>query len=562
MNNEKSTRRPLTKKQQQAVIVCALCALALIITISVTAVLVTKQIKAHEANNALDIEEDYNAIDYVADSSSVLPETENAGDAYLQETLFIGDSNTVRLYNNGLITLQQYCAKEGLTIQNATTTKFVNFKKDPKAYTIAEAVAKMKPRRVVITLGTNNASESASKEDFIDSYRKLITDIKNSYSYTDIIINSIPPVPKQHGKYSSISQKTIDSFNMALMELCEEMDCKFLNSAEALKDETGYGQAGYYSRDDIHLTLSGAKALLDYCATHAYKTEDRRPDTKDIAQRAEDFTTNGGSTAATATATPEAGFTATYHAQKGGTLSSGDKTGKTAIKAVIDDTTTSATVTAVPDNGYIFVGWSDGVASAERTDKDFKQNLDVTARFEALTLTLKSSVGKESLVGQELKFTASLNKDKYAKEEDIIWIVNGRKVDGASGSSYAFTPESEGKIEVYAEVTYNGQTLRSDKVNVEVKKPEPTATPKPTAAPTPTPTPAPTATPTPEPTPSPTATPTATPTPTPANTPVAPVETPTETPADKPVESPATGENEAQGDELKAEQGAADTQKA
>lgn len=542
MNNGKSTRRPLTKKQQQAVIVCAVCALALILTISVTAVLVTKQIKAHEVNaNSQETDEDYNAIDYVVDSGSVLVETENAGDSYLTDTLFIGDSNTVRLYNNGLITLQQYCAKEGLTIQNATSTKFVNFKKDPKAYTIAEAVAKMKPRRVVITLGTNNAAENSSEKDFIESYRKLISDIKSSYSYTDIIVNAIPPIPKQHAKYSSISQKTIDKYNMALIDMCEDMECKFLNSAEALKDETGYGQSGYYGKDDIHLTLSGAKTLLDYCATHAYSTEDRRPDTNNIAQRAEDFTSSSSNNA-TATATPEAGFTASYYVQpkNSGTLSSGELTGKSSIKIDVNDTKKSVTVTAVPNEGYVFVNWSDGITSLERTDKDFKQNLDVTALFVDLKLSV-SAAKKDATVGDELKFNAKLSKDKYAKADSIVWFVNGQKVDGASGESFSMKAENEGEVEVYAEVTYNSQKLRSGKVSVTVEKVKPTPTPDPTPTPTPaaTPTPSPTATPTPSPTATPTPSPTATPTPTPE-------ENPTEPQEQKPVESPSTGETENQ----------------
>ena len=47
-------------------------------------------------------------------SAALLPETADAGESYQKETLFLGDSNTVRLYANGLISLQQFCAKEGI----------------------------------------------------------------------------------------------------------------------------------------------------------------------------------------------------------------------------------------------------------------------------------------------------------------------------------------------------------------------------------------------------------------------------------------------------------------
>ena len=88
-------------------------------------------------------------------SSALLPETADAGEDYQKETLFIGDSNTVRLYANGLVSLQQFCAKEGIGTHAALTEGIVTFKKDNNSYTIAQAVAKMKPRRVVIMLAVS-----------------------------------------------------------------------------------------------------------------------------------------------------------------------------------------------------------------------------------------------------------------------------------------------------------------------------------------------------------------------------------------------------------------------
>lgn len=493
--------RQLTRKQQQAVVVCAVCALVLVITISVTAVLVTKQIRASQNPQDPDSQtSDYDDSNYTIDSTAVLEKTEDAGAEYLKDTLFIGDSNTVRLYNNGMVTLQQYCAKEGLTIQDANTMEIVSFKKDAKQYTIVDAITKMKPRRVLITLGTNNADGSLSEEDFIASYRKLIESIQNAYSYTDIIINAIPAIPQNHAKYPDLDQKVIDNYNMALAKLCEETNCKFLNSAQALKDENGYGKETYYNKDDIHLTSSGLKAMLDYYTTHAHKTEDRRPDTKNIATRAEDFTTNPTpESSAKPTEEPVAGFTASYHAQPSGsgTLTMNNESGKDSFKVDIKDAGDSVTVKAVPNEGNIFVKWSDGVTSMERTDKKFKQNLDVTAMFASLNLSI-SADRQDGTVDDEIQFKAKLSSDKYAKIDDVVWFVDGEKVDGVAGGSYKFSFEEAGTLKVAAEVTYNGQTVRSNTVKITVEA-KATATPTPAPTPTPTPTPAPTATPSPTP---------------------------------------------------------------
>ena len=109
--------------------------------------------------------------------------------------------------------------------------------------------------------------------------------IQESYPYTDIIVNTVPPVPANHANYPHMDQTKIDDFNMALLSMCEQMGLKFLNTAEVLKDANGYGREDYYQTGDIHLKPVGLKAMLSYLRTHAYTTDDRRPDTRTPALR-------------------------------------------------------------------------------------------------------------------------------------------------------------------------------------------------------------------------------------------------------------------------------------
>ena len=122
----------------------------------------------------------------------------------------------------------------------------------------------MKPRRVVIMLGTND--NGMNTEDFIGNYTALVQAIQASYPYTDIIVNTVPPVPSNHSNYPNMDQTRIDDFNMALLTMCEQLGVKFLNSAEALKDANGYGNVDYYQSGDIHLKPAGLKVLLSICA--------------------------------------------------------------------------------------------------------------------------------------------------------------------------------------------------------------------------------------------------------------------------------------------------------
>lgn len=492
----------MTPKQKQAAIVCAVCALAIVITASVTGVVVSGRIRAADAGSQSALGDGYNADAYVIDPSNtaVLAETADAGDEYLKDTLFLGDSNTVRFYQNGLLTLQQYCAQEGLTIQKALSEKFVTFKNDSNEYTLAEAAAMMKPRRVVITLGTNNGDGSMSAADFAAQYQSLVSAIQSSYPYTDIIVNAVPPIPASHSNYPAMSQETLDQFNMALADMCQQMGVKFLNSAEALKDSTGYGNSDYFVSNDIHMTKAGLKAILSYVTTHAYQTEDRRPNTSDIPTRSESFT-SGQSSTPTPTATAEVNFTAKYQVDSsgGGTLTSGDEKGKKSLSFEITDADTEITVKAVPDEGLTFIKWSDGVTTATRTDKKFKQNVNVTAIF--AKVGIKISGPSTAKAGEDYTLTASLTNSKYGDLTKVVWYIkvgDGEyKKQGIPGETYTFKVEEGKAYSLYAVLIYNDTELRSNVVSLDPPAATPTPTPTPTA--TPTATPAPTQEPTPTP---------------------------------------------------------------
>ena len=50
-------------------------------------------------------------------------------------------------------------------------------------------------------------------------------------------------------------------------------------------------------------------------------------------------------------------------------------------------------MTAVPDTGYEFVDWSDGIQTAERTDTNVTADLSVTANFARKSYTLTYTAG-------------------------------------------------------------------------------------------------------------------------------------------------------------------------
>lgn len=487
----------MTPMQHRAVLVCVLCVLAVLLTFGITTTLLKKEESAPSVPESVadpapgkDLLGHYQ-IDNT--SAALLTETADAGTDYLNNTLFLGDSNTVRLYNNGLISLQQFCAKEGIGTQVALSEGIVTFKKDPNHYTIPQAVAMMKPRRVVMTFGTNDTGMEVP--DFIAHYTALIQAIQQSYPYTDIIVNTVPPVPADHSNYPHMDQAKIDDFNMALLALCEQLGVRFLNSAEALKGSDGYGIADYYTSGDIHLKSAGLKAVLNYLRTHALQTEDRRPDTNNIPTRTMEYVSNpssavaapsseavsssesqaesaGSSESSSSESTGEnKKFEARYRVDKngGGTLSVGNDTGNSSVTYTVTDPDKSITVTAVPAEGHVFVKWSDGLTSKTRTDTDFKQNLDVTAVFGTASVQITSE-GKGA-VGSSYTFKAALS-GKYAKTENLRWYANGQEVTQAAGKSSITVLVDNSMVnasyKIHAVVTYNDCKVSSNTLTITI----------------------------------------------------------------------------------------------
>lgn len=151
-------------------------------------------------------------------------------------------------------------------------------------------------------------------------------------------------------------------------------------------------------------------------------------------------------------------YTLTYAAGPNGTLS--DSAAQT-----VDYGYDGTAVTAIPDSGYHFTSWSDGVLTAVRTDLGVKTNLSVTANF---------AINSYSVIFQDWD-------GSVLSEQIVIYGTDAISPANPVRSGYTFTSWSL----PFTSVTGNIITVAGYSQN-----------PAPTATPTPTPTPAPTAVPT------------------------------------------------------------------
>ena len=304
-------------------------------------------------------------VDVEAYEGTVLAETEDAGQEYLDETLFLGDSNTVRYMVYGpegneepFTTIDNNIGVVSMGVQQIATLKCENFVGRSSAVTMPEAVKIMQPRRVIIGFGTNNLTMNV--DTFIEEYKEGLAAIHEAYPYADIIVNAIPPLDKQRSN-TALSMTQVDALNSAIVQMCEEEGYKYLDSSQALEDpETGWAKTDYTLSDGVHLSQNGVRALFEYIKTHAYITEDTRPKPLNKVPEVQGVTPNlitsdpiavRGENGQTSTKVP-----VEFVCSEGGTLSG-------ATSQMVAKGGTCSTVTAVPNEGWEFVGWAATIGS-------------------------------------------------------------------------------------------------------------------------------------------------------------------------------------------------------
>lgn len=466
MSRKKSDiRSGFSPVQRKACLVIALCVLAVVISF------VLAWILPQSLN--LGAGDSYDPDQYPLDTSlqSILPEN-NADDSYITESLFVGDRAALALQKDGRITLDQYAGKEDLKISNFLKESCVAFEGDANTYTIPQAIAKMKARRVYVLIGSNDVDGSVTVDEFISDYKQALQNIKNSYSYCDVIACAIPPVSKD-SENSAQTQTTIDQFNQAIAVACNDMDFKYLNSPEVLKDSKGYAEASYLDESTGTWNAAGANTFLEYVKSHAYETEDTRPDTDDIPKRAAQASGDGAtSSTPKPTATP-AKLTASYTVEDvaKGTLTGNGQTGVASLE--IQATSGSkVSVTAVAAEGYTFYKWSDGVTDATRYDIMTK-DVSVTAMFNDARVELTLDRGDTTIKkGESLSINATVKLGgKSYDNSNVQWSVNDEME--MNGGTFTFTPTDAGSYVVRAGIEING-TFSTAQITVTVQS-DPTA---------------------------------------------------------------------------------------
>ena len=207
------------------------------------------------------------------DDGVTLTATADAGIAYQDRIIFVGDSLTAHLVNRGVLsggteTKQVWCPENNMmNLNSEVAAARIVYPETGEKMTVAEAAAKAKPEIMIITLGTDWGVSYLSESEFKSYYSGLIKAIQAASPNTKIILQSIFPVTDF---CPNLTNGKIDTANKWVKAIASENGCRYLDTQTVLKDDKNNLKAEYCnSTDGIHLKTEAYTVILQYIRTHA-----------------------------------------------------------------------------------------------------------------------------------------------------------------------------------------------------------------------------------------------------------------------------------------------------
>lgn len=207
------------------------------------------------------------------DDGVTLPLTPDAGTAYQDKIIFVGDSLTAHLIRSGALTdgtnTKQVwrCENNMMNLNSEITAVKIVYPGTGEKMTIAEAAKKAQPEIMIITLGTDWGVSYLSEAEFKSCYSDLVKAIQKASPKTKIILQSIFPVT---AGCVNLDNTKIDTANKWVKAIAAENGCRYLDTQSILKNDKNCLKDNYCnSSDGIHMGKEAYVAILEYIRTHA-----------------------------------------------------------------------------------------------------------------------------------------------------------------------------------------------------------------------------------------------------------------------------------------------------
>ena len=200
-----------------------------------------------------------------------LPETMDAGQAYIDSLTFLCDSTLIGLRDYGILsggtaTTQVWATPSGVLSAADIEESRIVFPNDGSIVTAANAAMVVQPKVLVISLGNDG------KEDqyvLIAKYETLINSIRQNSPETWILCLPLTSVTASYSGADGLTPAYCREVNGWIRSVCEDTGAYYVDAVSGLQDADGALMAEFASANGRTLNSTGLNQILQYLRYHA-----------------------------------------------------------------------------------------------------------------------------------------------------------------------------------------------------------------------------------------------------------------------------------------------------
>lgn len=215
---------------------------------------------------------------------NAVKESEKADAGYLDDTVFIGDSVTLKLKNYvtakrkttpGFFGKAQFLAAGSMGSANALQplgAASIHPAYNGQKQLLEDNVAAMDAKKVYIMLGANDIA-LYGVDGSVTNMKKLLKNIKVRSPDVQIFVQSATPMLREK-QMKQLNNNNLILYDNALSKLCKEEGYSFIDVASVLRGKDGSLSPEYCSDPNIlgiHFTDKACEIWIDYILTHTVK---------------------------------------------------------------------------------------------------------------------------------------------------------------------------------------------------------------------------------------------------------------------------------------------------
>lgn len=217
-------------------------------------------------------------------NSVAVQQSAKADASYLDDTVFIGDSVSLKLKNYvtakrkteaGFFGKAQFLAAGSMGSGNALKplgSSSIHPSYNGKKALLEDNVAAMSAKKVYIMLGANDLALYGI-DGSAENMSKLIAKIKAKSPNVKIFVQSATPIIKEQ-QMTNLNNPNLAAYDAKLSELCKKNGFYYIDVASVMRDSEGNLKPDYCSDPNdlgIHFTDKACQVWIDYILTHTVK---------------------------------------------------------------------------------------------------------------------------------------------------------------------------------------------------------------------------------------------------------------------------------------------------